>query len=227
MNNEDTPVDIQEIKTKVCRKCGVEKPIEEFNKNKNHKDGLANQCKECARLYRIENKEKSAAYGKEYRKNNKEKVRARHKKYVAENAEKVKQRKRKHYLANKDKIKKTTKLYLEKNKEKISEYRKAYKAENRDLVNFNTAMYRARKLQATPNWLTEEQLEEIKDFYTICKMFQIYTGLTYHVDHMIPLRGEDVCGLHVPWNLQIIEASENLQKSNKLLEEFENAIYQG
>jgi hypothetical protein len=75
------------------------------------------------------------------------------------------------------------------------------------------------KSRAVPKWLTEDEYQQIKDFYEIARMFKLFTGQDYHVDHIVPLQGKNVCGLHVPWNLQVIPARENLSKSNKLQEE--------
>lgn len=86
---------------------------------------------------------------------------------------------------------------------------------NRSVKNASWAKYHASKLKRTPPWLTIEHFEQIKDFYLICKMFQLYTGEKYHVDHIVPLRGEHVSGLHVPWNLTVLPASENCKKFNK------------
>ena len=86
---------------------------------------------------------------------------------------------------------------------------------NRDSRNANWAEYHAKKLERTPTWLTKKHRQEIKEFYLICKMFQMYTGQKYHVDHIVPLRGEFVSGLHVPWNLTVLPASENCSKFNK------------
>jgi hypothetical protein len=71
----------------------------------------------------------------------------------------------------------------------------------------------ARK-ERVPTWLTEIQKEEINDIYRKAREIEKLTGVKQHVDHIVPLQGEFVSGLHVPWNLQILPASENSRKSN-------------
>ena len=100
----------------------------------------------------------------------------------------------------------------------ITERRKKmseWQSNNRGLCNKIGAKYRASKLQRTPQWLNKEDLELIKDEYLMAKKLEEITGDVYHVDHVVPLQGENVSGLHVPWNLQVIEASENLSKGNR------------
>jgi hypothetical protein len=87
--------------------------------------------------------------------------------------------------------------------------------ENKAMYLAKNAKYRASKLKATPSWLTEKQLNDINTIYKACAKITERTGKAHHVDHIIPLQGVDVCGLHVPWNLAILPASMNLAKHNK------------
>lgn len=75
----------------------------------------------------------------------------------------------------------------------------------------NCSRCRARKLQATPSWANKDLIEV---FYIKAKLMERLTGEKYHVDHVIPLKGKNVCGLHVENNLQVITAKANLQKFN-------------
>lgn len=72
----------------------------------------------------------------------------------------------------------------------------------------------AAKRQRTPGWLTKEQRAEISAIYARCKELRA-RGHNYVVDHLVPLMGKHVCGLHVPWNLRIVSHSYNCRKSNK------------
>ncbi len=74
---------------------------------------------------------------------------------------------------------------------------------------------RAIKENATPKWLTAEQLEWMRLYYQTASMFTEATGQNFEVDHIEPLRGKDICGLHVPWNLQLMVDSANRQKGNR------------
>lgn len=80
------------------------------------------------------------------------------------------------------------------------------------------AKRRATLKNAMPKWLTIEQKQEIKQFYIDAKELQWLSDPTdpLEVDHIVPLQGEIVSGLHVPWNLQILPKSTNVKKSNKV-----------
>jgi 5-methylcytosine-specific restriction endonuclease McrA len=96
-------------------------------------------------------------------------------------------------------------------------YRNAWKDRNPLEVKASTKHRRDKHKQATPKWLTLEHKAAIKKLYIDAMTVSKITGVPYVVDHIVPLRGQDVCGLHVPWNLQVMSREENLKKSNKLL----------
>jgi 5-methylcytosine-specific restriction endonuclease McrA len=67
----------------------------------------------------------------------------------------------------------------------------------------------AKKKKATPSWLTREQLDQIRAVYSEAVRLTKETGIPHEVDHIVPLSGKTVSGLHVPWNLRAIPAVEN------------------
>jgi len=79
----------------------------------------------------------------------------------------------------------------------------------------NAAKRRAIKMQRTPSWLTIDDHWIIKQAYELAALRTKMLGFVWHVDHIVPLQGNFVSGLHVPWNLQVIPAVENIAKHNK------------
>lgn len=114
------------------------------------------------------------------------------------------------YKLNRESIRISQKKYYDNNTQKILDKKSSWGKSNRDEVRWLSANKRAIRLTATPDWLNEDQLNEIKDIYKNCPE-------GYHVDHIVPLKGKTVRGMHVPWNLQYLTASENLSKGNRLL----------
>lgn len=78
------------------------------------------------------------------------------------------------------------------------------------------AKRRADRIQRTPAWLTGEQLTAMDKLYKQAAWLTRITGVKWHVDHIVPLKGKNVSGLHIPNNLQVIPARENLKKGNRL-----------
>ncbi len=192
--------------------------------------------------YNKKNKEKFKLYNKERYKINRDKNLKYRKEYVAKNRDKVLESLRKFYWDNKEKRSKENKEWQKKNRDKVANYRlinadKIRKSKQRwheknkekqklrmaDWVKNNpdkncarVARRNAKLLQACPSWA---------DMGAICKVYeearrkQRQSGIPYHVDHIIPLQGKRVSGLHIAANLRPLPALENISKKNKFIEE--------
>ena len=101
-------------------------------------------------------------------------------------------------------------------KAKQAAYMRKHQQDNKAYWNAKNSKHRADKILRTPEWLDEEQLWIIQEFYELAQLRTEATGVLHHVDHIIPLNGQDVSGLHVPENLQVIPWYDNLSKSNRL-----------
>lgn len=187
----------QQMKT--CCTCCVEKPLDRFVKGGTaRKDGLSPRCKDCDREYYLERRDAICARVKAYQKNNREKINAKNTEYRV----KYPERNRQYYLN-----------WKAANPGMKQEQSSIWKANNPEKVNALTAKRRAKKHNATPTWANSFF---IRESYSLAKLRTKTTGIKWEVDHIIPLVSPVVCGLHVEHNLQVIPASANRIKGNKL-----------
>jgi hypothetical protein len=177
---------------KRCTKCAVGKTYKEFSPDRRRKDGLQSWCKACS----------NAANLKRYRDN--PKVRADKKVYDVEYVNK-----------NRDRKNLNNSIWSGNNRSAVREMGRRWKKSNRHKVASYVRKRQAAKLQRTPSWLNENQLREIESYYWLAADLRAVSGQTYHVDHIIPLQGKGICGLHVPWNLQVLPSDINERKLNK------------
>lgn len=122
------------------------------------------------------------------------------------------------------------KRYYEKNKEivkaranarskdEVTQYKRKYKSANPELYKALVSVRKRRHRNATPKWITNGHKLAMRQLYLQAIKLTKMTGERYVVDHIVPLISDEVCGLHVPWNLRVITQEENLKKSNKLLD---------
>lgn len=184
--------------------------------------------------YYQQNKEEVLSYQADYRKDNRQEIAVKSALYREKNREEIAMQQSAYYEANKDGRIAT---YIENHKEEIVLYNINYYKENKEessvrnaiwykanpgTVNALAAKKRAIKLQATPKNLNKEQKLEIQAVYIEAARLTKETGIKHHVDHILPLQGEEISGLHVPWNIQILTASENIKKKNKFDFTYEN-----
>jgi hypothetical protein len=120
-----------------------------------------------------------------------------------------------YYLKNYEKEKFTGSIWQKANPDKVNAKAAAWVKANSGKDSAKSAKRNASKLKATPKGLTKEQKKEITTFYIEAARLTKETGIKHQVDHILPLQGEGITGLHVPWNLQILTASNNHKKKNK------------
>lgn len=190
------------------------------------------------KAYREANREKIAASDKIYREANRDKIAARKKisdkAYYDANSGREKARSIAWYKANLDKAKASnkawkaanltynklySKAWYDANSDKAKADAKLYREANPGKILAHNAKRRSAKLQRTPIWT---DLEAIKQVYIDCIEINMAAKLagcveTFVVDHIVPLQGVNVSGLHIVNNLQIITAKENSEKSNKFI----------
>ena len=137
---------------------------------------------------------------------NQDYLRERDRKRRTENREALNARRRELYVQNIERHHERMCTWRAVNPRNSREYNVGYYARNRGKRCVWQALRRAAKLNATPSWVDYDAIHEI---YVNAAM------LSMTVDHVVPLKGKNVCGLHVPWNLQLMSKAENSKKHNR------------
>ena len=152
-----------------------------------------------------------------------EKTRLRVKAKYEKNAEKLREKRRATYAANPESERAIAKVRSAEWRLKNPQHegtklaKKEWKLSNPGKVRADTIRRRVAKMHRTPVWLDEEDYWLIEQAYELAQLRTKLFGFSWHVDHILPLQGKLVSGLHVPTNLQVISGIENVKKSNKHL----------
>lgn len=165
------------------------KPIEAFGRCRRSKGGRLPRCSACTR-----------AANKAWRESNPEAAK--------EHQARYREKDRKARYSSHDRWRKN-------NPERAAEVMLASHRKHKGRINANTAARYAARKSGTPAWLTPEQKQQMRETYDLAALATETLGEPYEVDHIVPLRGKRVCGLHVPWNLRVVRAADNRAKGNR------------
>lgn len=231
-----TPEGPHPCAVKTCTKCAKTKSIDFFGARKAMKDGLRSQCKACdavdaerlslerancptraaehkanRRRYRSDNRESLSQQVRDWHARNPGKSVEYGKARYWRNPEKARAARRAWRAANVEKAKTTVDAWVAENQDRCKALTKAWKKANPDRVSLSGAKRRARS--ASTPWANDA---EILSIFKGAKAAEAVSGVRQSVDHIYPLQGNTVCGLHVEHNLRIVPLSVNAAKRNKL-----------
>jgi hypothetical protein len=214
--------------SRICVKCETKKDATEFNKNSCATTGYSTACKQCCSVLKKSkysaNKQKYSELGKAYYRKNQDRLKQYQVQYKKENREKVIERVRAYGRRVRqtaewkekysDKRRKQAKNWRNNNQDRVKDYNKKYKKDNPDLckaiANRRTAGKRSSSIRLSP-----EQNKKFLEIYKEVRALNKFKPRSHNVDHIVPLKHDSICGLHVPWNVQILTQEENSSKTNK------------
>jgi len=133
-------------------------------------------------------------------------------KYCLAHPDRRKASKLKWYLANRERWNEYAKTRRKKFPKEVAAAVKDWTIRNRAVLNAKKSKRMAARRGAMPKWANEFFIEEI---YDLAKLRTKALGIKYHVDHIVPLKSDRVCGLHVENNLRVIPAVANISKLNR------------
>lgn len=172
---------------KACTKCGEVKPLTDFYVQKHNTDGRTGTCKDCV-------KARASAW---YYANSKY---SRRRPWTKERA--------KEWYRARDKKRRESPEF------RAAEYKRsqAWFKRNKDFMRERSARRCRTVAAASPSWRNRFFIAEA---YRLAVLREKVVGGKWHVDHVVPLNHPLVCGLHVEFNLQVVPAKANIEKSNR------------
>lgn len=219
------------ITTKICSKCGIEKPLSKFYKRKETRTGVASACKKCQKPH-------DKARGKLYYKNNKEKVALRGEIYRRNNKEKINIRGENYYKINKDRMLNQAKM---RRKEINIRLKQKYKTDLKFKLNSNVSTAIWFSLKGNKNgkhwedivgYTLKQLIKHLEKQFTEGMSWGNYGKAGWWIDHIIPIsvfnftkpKHQDFKKCWALKNLQPLWAIENIKKQNKIDKHFQPSL---
>jgi len=187
----------------ICSVCSIDKEQSLFSRDKKSKTGYSYRCRECR-----------SSYGKQYQKQYSSKLKEIAHQYYLENRERIIEKTVTWRTENPEKAKKHLVTYYENNKEECYIRNSTWKKANSHKVCAQTQKRNSSKMNRTPSWTTDVDLFILEEAYHLAKLRTSSTGIEWQVDHIFPLQGKLVSGLHISNNVQVVPAVWNQKKNN-------------
>lgn len=206
-----------------CLECDSSPAVKARRKRywKNRPEEQVQRHRTANREYARQHKEEMAAYAKKYREENPEKVREYREAYYSEHKESILEKTRAKYYENRESRLAQIADWKECNQERVKRKTAEHYLRNKEKFLMKDARRRAAKIQANVSLtggLGRINTLMIRFIYEHSIYLSSVTGVPHEVDHIIPLNGKTVRGLHVWYNLRVITQQANRAKSNKIEE---------